>query len=175
MKAKAGGLWCPGGAGRQRGREGGRGRPEPRSPDPGSLGTPASGNRKLSRTSTGNGMAELRPGEATKVSGLGAGLRSGPRRKHSPASHCSSQADTSHRSAPDTRRLAAGKRAVMPGCCASLARPPARPPVAWGYLGRHVHEQHGSDGRLGLAVALLGSVQRVGLQHPEQFLLAAER
>ena len=39
------------------------------------------------------------------------------------------------------------------------------------HLGRHVHEEHGGDGGLGLAVALLGPVQRVRLQHPEQVLL----
>lgn len=119
----------------------------------------------------GRRTAALRSGEATKVSGLGRVSGQGQAGKHSPASHCSSRAGTSHRSAPGTRRLAVGRRGVRPGCWVL----PARPPAAWGYLGRHVHEQHGGDGRLGLAVAFLGSVKRVGFQHPEQVLLAAER
>lgn len=39
------------------------------------------------------------------------------------------------------------------------------------YLSRHVHEQHGGDGSLGLAVSLLWSVQGVGLEDTEQILL----
>lgn len=39
------------------------------------------------------------------------------------------------------------------------------------YLCWHVHQQHCSDGGLGLAVALLWPVQGVGLQHTEQVLL----
>ena len=122
-----------------------------------------------------HGHRELRPGEATKVSGLGQVSGQGQAGKHSPASHCSSRAGTSHRSAPGTKGLAVGKRDVRPGCWVFPSRPSACPPVAWGYLGRHVHEQHSGDGCLGLAVALLGSVQCVGLQHPEQVLLAVER
>lgn len=41
------------------------------------------------------------------------------------------------------------------------------------YLRRHVHEEHGGDGSLSLTVALLGTVQRVRLQHAEQVLLPA--
>lgn len=39
------------------------------------------------------------------------------------------------------------------------------------YLCWHVHQQHSSDGGLGLTVALLRPVQGVGLQHTEQVLL----
>lgn len=53
------------------------------------------------------------------------------------------------------------------------AHPPAHPGPR--YLSRHVHEQHRSNGRLGLAVALLRAVQRVGLQYTEQVLLAMKR
>jgi hypothetical protein len=38
-----------------------------------------------------------------------------------------------------------------------------------------VHEEHSSNGCLRLAVALLRAVQRVGLQHTEQVLLAMKR
>lgn len=53
------------------------------------------------------------------------------------------------------------------------ANPPARPSPR--YLSRHVHEEHSSNGCLSLAVALLRAVQRVGLQHTEQVLLAMKR
>lgn len=56
-----------------------------------------------------------------------------------------------------------------------LAHPPPCPPKAWWYLSGHVHEQDSSNGCLGLAVALLRSVECVGLQHTEQILLAVER
>lgn len=42
------------------------------------------------------------------------------------------------------------------------------------YLSRHVHEQNGGDGSLGLAVSLLRPVQSVGLEDAEQVLLTAE-
>lgn len=58
-----------------------------------------------------------RLGEATNGVQPGAGPRTGPRpSKHSPVSHCSSQAGTSHRSAPGTRTLAVGEKHVRP-CC----------------------------------------------------------
>jgi len=60
-----------------------------------------------------------------------------------------------------------------PSRCSQLpgtGSPRARCP----YLSRHVHEQDGGDGRLRLAVALLGAVQRVRLQHPKQVLLPVE-
>lgn len=41
------------------------------------------------------------------------------------------------------------------------------------HLCRHVHQQHGSDRGLGLAVALLWAVQGVGFQNAEQVLLPA--
>ena len=42
-----------------------------------------------------------------------------------------------------------------------------------GLLSRHVHQQDGGNWGLGLAVAVLGVVDRVGLQHAEQVRLAA--
>lgn len=51
-----------------------------------------------------------------------------------------------------------GRRGARPGCWVLPSRPGPAPPAAWGYLSRHVHEQHGGR-RLGLAVAPLGSVK----------------
>ena len=79
----------------------------------------------------GRRTAALRSGETTKVSGLGRVSGQGQAGKHSPASHCSSRAGTSHRSAPGTRRLAVGRRGVRPGCWVQRlpsSAPPPSPP-----------------------------------------------
>jgi len=42
------------------------------------------------------------------------------------------------------------------------------------HLSGHVHQQHGSNRSLGLAISLLWSVEGVGLKNTEQILLPAQ-
>lgn len=103
---------------------------EPGRPDPG-----RPGDFSLKATEGWEGFKQSqewmwreRPGEAKKGVQPGAGPRPGPKPgKHSPVSHCSSQAGTSHRSAPGTRRLAVRRRDVRPFRRVFPARPFTHP------------------------------------------------
>lgn len=143
---------------------------EPGRPDPG-----RPGDFSLKATEGWEGFKQSqewmwreRPGDAKKGVQPGAGPRPGPKPgKHSPVSHCSSQAGTSHRSICTRHQKACCEKERCEAFPRGVPCPPVHPPRAWWYLGRHVHEQDSGNGCLGLAVALLRSVQRVGLQHSE--------
>lgn len=71
-----------------------------------------------------------------------------------------------------TRREGWGQKNGAGSSPVSPAGPaPPQPGRASADLGRHVHEQHCGHGSLGLAVTLIGPVDRVGLQDSIQVLL----